>query len=275
MTKLLYIVNPELTCWDIMLVRAIISVIFVGAKAKMNEVDLFRFHGQGVKLFFGVSTSVIWYLTCLLSYKYISVTKATLIIYANPIVIIVLAYFILKENVTKYDVLCLLLVIAGCFLITNNSDTGETVSESMLGYLFAIISWVSMGCLVIFIRVINQVLNHLLFVFYMSLLSIVPCVVVFLISDGIHIFNWGMADLLMLVIIAFGGIIGQIFSGLAYKYAEASKLGPFWNLEVVFLWVLEGFFLSYRFSLTDFYGGAFIIGALLLSIMIKSQSKLD
>lgn len=123
-----------------MLVRAVISVLFVGAKAKSNGVDLLKFNGHGIKLFFGVITSVFCYLTCLLSYKYISVTKATLIIYANPIVIVVLAYFILKEDVTKYDISCLMMVIAGCFLITNNSDKGETASDSMLGYMFAILS---------------------------------------------------------------------------------------------------------------------------------------
>lgn len=89
-------------------------------------------------------------------------------------------------------------------------------------------------------------------------------------SDGIHILHYDIVDTIMLIFASFGGIIGLLFSGLACKYTEASKLGPFYNLEVVFLCILESLLLSYQFTLTDILGGTLIITALLVSIIKRS-----
>lgn len=120
-------------------VRGTISFVYISFQARFYEVDLFKFHGKGLALVIGVTLGTLNYLFQLLSFKLISATKATLIIYSNPILVVILAYFFLRENVTKYDIYALFMVVFGCYLITKSSETTDHVesAHTNLGYFFA------------------------------------------------------------------------------------------------------------------------------------------
>lgn len=269
-TKVLYIVNPSLGPWDVMLSRSVLATIFIGLQAKVNGVNLVQFKNYGAFLVCAVGIRTFCYFVYLMSSKYISVTKATLIMYSNPMVIVVLAYFFLKENITKYDILCIFTVMAGCVLMTQNGDQGQ-VEESAFGYLLAIMSCVTMGVGLTMTRVINQVLNPMVFVFYYSFFMLVVSLAVLFTTDVIQLRNYSFLDVFLLFLVAVGGVIGAQFSGIALKYLEATKIGPFWHLEIVLLCILEGLLLNYEFAFTDLLGGALIISTLILSILTRKS----
>lgn len=98
---------------------------------------------------------------------------------------------------------------------------------------------------------------------------LVPSLFLFAFTDWINVRKYGLAEISLLTLASIGGIFGQLFSGKAYKYGEASKLGPFWNLEILFLFILESVILGYNFTMTDMLGAAFIIGAIVLTIMFS------
>mmetsp|Transcript_30351 Transcript_30351/g.34761 ORF Transcript_30351/g.34761 Transcript_30351/m.34761 type:complete len:118 (+) Transcript_30351:35-388(+) len=113
LAKILFKVNQDITSWDLVFVRGIVSIIFVYFNVASKNVNLTNFKGQGLVLAIGVILGFLCYWFGLLSYQYISVTKATLIIYTNPIIVIVLAFLFLKENITRYDLISVVLVICG------------------------------------------------------------------------------------------------------------------------------------------------------------------
>ena len=274
LSKVLYRMNPNIGSWDILLVRGVVSTVVIFLKMKSERVDIFGFNNYGGSLLAGTIFAACCYFFCILSYQFVSVTKATLIIYSNPLVVVIIGYFFLSENVTRYDLFSLAMVIGGCFMMTrNNGDSTEEFSNPTLGYIFATISCISMGCSITFMRRTNQVMHHLMFVFYMSIIMLFISLFVMEFTPLINFAHYGIIELILLVCITAGGMVGLIFSGLAVKYVEASKLGPFWNLEVVILCILEFLLLDYQFALTDLIGGFFIIGAILLTITVQQNTK--
>ena len=99
---------------------------------------------------------------------------------------------------------------------------------------------------------------------------VIQSVIIIAFTDLINIYNYGIIEMLLLFASAVGGIVGQVFWGLAYKNVEASKLSPFWNLEIVFLCILETILLEYKFAETDIIGGIMVISAIVLTVLSKS-----
>ena len=270
-SKLLYMYNPQISSWDLVFIRGLVSVAFISVKVKMNNINLFSFNNYGISLTIAVALAFLCYWFGLIAYRYISVAKATVIIYSNPIIVIIFAYFLLKESATKWDFISVILVIAGCYLITNSANSDESVDQDpLLGYIFAFANFVSMGISLVYLRRVNQQINHMIFIFYFFTIMVAQSLLIIVFTDLIKISNYGAIELLLLFASAVGGIIGQVFCGLAYKYVEASKLSPFWNLEIVFLCVLESILLNYKFSATDIAGGSMVIIAVVLTVLTKS-----
>mmetsp|Transcript_2988 Transcript_2988/g.2469 ORF Transcript_2988/g.2469 Transcript_2988/m.2469 type:complete len:107 (+) Transcript_2988:379-699(+) len=76
--------------------------------------------------------------------KYISAGKATLIFNVSPILVAVFAYFILKEQITKFNILAVIgsFIGVGFFTINNNNDNREESNYYYLG-----ICLISLSCL--------------------------------------------------------------------------------------------------------------------------------
>jgi drug/metabolite transporter (DMT)-like permease len=174
MSKLLYIRNPQITCWDVMLTRGIMTSIYVWMQANYIKVNLFEFKGYFTKVMVSSFFGCILYVCCLLSYQYVSVTKATLIVYANPIVVVVLAYFFLDERMTKLDIACLISILLGGFMTTMHEGDNSKDLDPKLGYFFATISCVSMGICLVLQRDINLALSVYVVPFHMSNAFLIP-----------------------------------------------------------------------------------------------------
>lgn len=270
-SKLLYIKNPQITCWDVMLTRGIMTAFYLWMQWNFDRISLIDFKGYFVKVMCAAWLGSTLYTCCLLSYQYVSVTKATLILYANPIVVVVLAYFLLDERLSKTDIFCLLLVLGGGFMTTMHAgDTSKDIDPE-LGYFFATIACILMGVVLVLQRDINMNLSPYVLPFYMSIAFIIPWLFVLFGTDTIQLGSYSLVDFVMILIISTTGVAGLVFTGVAYKYAEASILGPFWNLEVIFLWVCEATILGYEFIYTDFIGAGFILGGLLGMLILKQK----
>lgn len=211
-SKLLYVVNPSITFWDQMLFKGIISTLFVYMQSRREKVSLVKFNKYGILLLSGAFIGFLSYVTQVVSYRYIPATKASLIIYANPVVVVILAYFFLKENVTRYDIFTLIMVIFGCYLVTNTSSTDEASPSDnpALGYFFAFLSCLTMGTWIAMLRVLNQHVHNLLFVFYMFLFNLIPAMYAVAFTNIIDFSQYGLAEISLLVATTLGGIIGQV-----------------------------------------------------------------
>lgn len=115
--KLVYYINPDMTSWDIFFMRGWLSMGVIWLQTRWDQVDCLNFKSQGINLALAVITMFLCYAFQTLSFEYISVAKAALIIYSNPVLVVVLAYFFFKENVTRFDIIAVILVLGGCYLV--------------------------------------------------------------------------------------------------------------------------------------------------------------
>lgn len=72
--------------------------------------------------------------------------------------------------------------------------------------------------------------------------------------DKLHFSQYDFVDVLILTTIGVFAYIGQIFLVLANKYAMASKMATFNNLEIVFTILADIFIFNYSFVETDILG---------------------
>ena len=67
-------------------------------------------------------------------------SKCNLIYNLNPIVVILCAGCMLKEQVTKWDVICSIGAFAGVFIISDVTGSKSEIKEELLGITLAAIS---------------------------------------------------------------------------------------------------------------------------------------
>ena len=85
--------------------------------------------GLSFKTFTGVTTNLIKYSIT----KFIPATVISVVSNLAPIIVVVLAYMILKEQIRKFDLLMILLTLVGIFtIILGGHDTGDQKAEPPL-----------------------------------------------------------------------------------------------------------------------------------------------
>lgn len=188
--------------------------------------------------------------------RYISATKVTVIIQANPILAMFLAAIILKENVSNYDKVAVVVMIVGIATITyHNTNSSVDLPNPLLGYTFAVIACVALANIMIGIRKSSQVVHFLVYPFHLtSGMLIIAAGAYFLSEDGVNPSKYHTKDFLASWMSALGSLGGQVFTSVAYKYGEASAMAPFWGCQNVFIFFFEFYVLDYDFSITDALG---------------------
>jgi drug/metabolite transporter (DMT)-like permease len=139
LTKTGYKINPQLNQWDVAMSRAVISIIYMTLQVRINGVDITKFDGVGVYLFLTSITGIISYILLILAMNYISAAVSALIVYSNPIFVVFLAYLLLNEKVTKFDLISVVIVIGGCCIVFSGGSTSSGEDSLMKGYIIAIL----------------------------------------------------------------------------------------------------------------------------------------
>lgn len=275
--KITFRVNPELTPYDISLVRSFFLFTLFSLYAKLNGVNLVNFGGKG---FVCLSTAFLdsFAIVCLLNaMKYISATKAMLIMHCNPILTVILAAVLLKEVISRLDKIALLLMILGCFLIAkHNTHAPADIDNPVIGYTLATVAAVAVAFVAIGLRKISQDIHFIIFPFYFIVGLFIICMTAYCIDrNSINIHKYTKLDLLTSCLSSVGSLGGLIFMSMAFKHANASQLVPLGSFENVCNFCAEYFLLGYNFGLTDLAGAVILSGAFLVPIIgnLKIGSK--
>ena len=92
-------------------------------------------------------------------------------------------------------------------------------------------------------------------------------------SKGVpNYFELTYTDLLVNIFAAVASLGGQMFVSVAYKFTEASKLASLWNLQILFNFIIEWYFLKHTFENIELLGIACIGIALMVPIVLKSEA---
>ena len=121
--KMCYFHNPKITNVDILLFFGLWIAVFYIPAAKYNGLS-FNVMDYRLKvtmvMFWSVILSLLVNFWMLWGISMISVAKSTVIFNLNPILTVILAFFLLRERIDKYTVVTVFLAFIGVLLMSVN-----------------------------------------------------------------------------------------------------------------------------------------------------------
>ncbi len=191
-----------------------------------------------------------------------SIGDAEFITYLAPVLVAVLAVFLLKEKLEGMTVLALLLALGGMYLISLTGQSEETGLVG-IGLVYAFAAAVSYAFLLIILKKLREDTHTLTISYYQTVVNAV-LLLPFCAFRGFPVSTKGWVSLIIL------GTVHTALAGLVYVYAvkkvKAQHVGIIAYLEPLSAVVFGAIFLGERPGWQDLVGGLLIIfaGALVL-----------
>ncbi len=199
---------------------------------------------------------------------YLPIADVTAISFTSPLIVVVLAAFILGETVRAYRWSAVSVGFAGV-LIMVSPHLGEGVSASgaSTGVLLAFANAVLVAFTMIFIRRMSGSEPALVIAFYFQL----ACTVV---SACTLPFAWATpsgGELVLLVTLGILGGVGQLLMTNSYRYAEVSTLANFDYAAMIWAILLGWLFFGELPAVAVYVGAVVVIGSGLFIVWRERQ----
>ncbi|BEP28182.1 DMT family transporter [Helicovermis profundi] len=195
------------------------------------------------------------------SLAHLKLSDAVIINKLSPFFVLILSVIFLKEKITKYKLISLVLAVTGAILVLKPSFdyTFLPALSGLFGAFFA-------GSAYTTIRKLTKYDKAKLIVFYFCLFSSVVMFPLMLMG------NFKIPTLfefISLISIGVSALIAQLFMTNAYKYAPASELAIYSNANIVFSTLIGLIFWS---EIPDIYSiiGVFII---VFAVYVNTKNK--
>ena len=184
-------------------------------------------------------------------------SMASLINALTPVAVTILAALILKERITPVKILCLVLALAGTFVITSGASTqGE-----LLGVLAVLTGVISFGTASVLMRKVTAKYPPVVVTtvsMTLSLIFNIPVAVASALTQPVHPNAAGIIALLYLGFVGSG--LGQVTWTRALSILPASTCSLFYPLQPLFSALLGALLLHETFK------PAFFAGLVLISL---------
>ncbi|WP_026573453.1 DMT family transporter [Bacillus sp. UNC438CL73TsuS30] len=268
----IFVKNINLSSSEIALLRGIIGSIFlifflVIAKQKPSI--------QAVKknlvllVFSGAAIGFNWILL-FQSYRYTTVSNATLSYYFAPVFVMALSPFVLKERLTPAKVGCIITAMIGLFLVVNiGGDGGGGNYHHVTGILYGL----SAAALYASVVLINKFIKNLSGFETTFVQLLVASVVLFpyvFLKD--HLDFSGITSNSIVFIL----IIGIIHTGIAYflyftsiQELKGQRIAVLSYIDPISAVIFAAIFLGEGMGLMQMIGGILILGSTFLSERIE------
>ena len=267
----IFIKNIPLSSGEIALFRAVIAAISILLyKFVKNEKIPFDEIKKDLLLLFlsGTAMGFNW-IFLFQSYRYTSVSIATLSYYFAPVIVMAVCPILFRENLNLKQIICFVMSTLGLVLVI---DPGKILpgSNSFIGICFGLSAAVLYATVIILNKLIKNVtgIDRTLIQFFAAIIILFPYVGL---TDGIHLSaagTYGIINLLGVGIVHTGITYCLYFSSLKdLKGQEAAILSYTDPLVAI---IVSVSFLGETISLTQILGGILILGFTLLN-EIKSH----
>ena len=203
------------------------------------------------------------------AYKYTTVSVSTLAYYFAPIIVMIVCPLLLKEKLTKKQIICFILSTIGLVLIIGISDLSLN-SRHTIGVLLGLFAAVFYAAVIIINKYIKSIsgIHRTLIQFLAAIIVLFPYV---LITSGITINNLEINGWICLL------IVGIVHTGITYcAYFSSLKNLKGQTVALLsyidpFVAVLISFLMNEKMTFLQIIGGILIIlGTILNEIKIKN-----
>lgn len=255
-----------LSSGEIALYRAILAILVIGFYLLMTGQKLSL---KGLKkdlillLISGVAMGINWILL-FESYNYTTVSLATVSYYFAPVIVMVLAPLILKEKLTKKQVICFLISTIGLVLIVGTFEFKKG-NANVIGILLGVLAACFYATVILINKKIKAIdgIQRTFLQFLASLVAIVPYT---LLTSGINLFSISGDNFMWLL------IVGIVHTGIAYclyfssmKELPSQKVSIFSYIDPMTSILLSFMILNERFTLLQLLGTILILGSTILN----------
>ena len=247
--------SPEVDSWTVLFWRGLLYAVGVSLLVFMKygskTIAEFKNIGKGglvIGFFSGISTG-----TFVFAIVYTSIANALVIISTGPIMIAIVAWFLLKEKSSVITWTSMIIVFIGIYIVMSGSFGGK----NLIGDFFALITAVMMG----FTFTLTRKYKHINMVPVNAIGGLIAALIAFVMANQISV----PAEVVG-YIIAMGAILSISFSliTIAPRYMPAAEVGMIMPLETVLGSLIAWYFISEVPSTNAIIGGTIVIVTLFL-----------
>ena len=247
--------SSDVDSWTVLFWRGLLYAVGVSLlvfiKYRCKTVAEFKNIGKGglvIGLFSGISTG-----TFVFAIVYTSIANALVIISTGPIMIAIVAWFLLKEKSSLITWTSMVIVFIGIYIVMSGSFGGK----NLIGDFFSLITAVMMG----FTFTLTRKYKHVNMVPVNAIGGLIAALIAFLMANQITV----PAEVVG-YIIAMGAILSISFSliTIAPRYMPAAEVGMIMPLETVLGSLIAWYVISEVPSVNALVGGSIVIVTLFL-----------
>lgn len=256
--------TPNIPIMEKILIRNLFSTIIAFIVIKKKKLSLFG-NKKNQKFLFGRTLG--GYLGMNLFFigtMQVTLSSAAIINKLSPFVVMILAYFFLKEKISKYHIIALALALLGSWLVIK-PQFNSSITPIVILLISAILSGIAFTSL----RALGDKENEYTIIFHYSFISVA-------ISIPFLFFNFVLTDLKSTLILLSVGIfaaVGQIALTYAYKLAPASEVSIYDYSNIIFSSLIGYFFLQEQLDWIEIVGIIIIISSSI--IVYRANKKIE
>ncbi|MDP6164087.1 MAG: DMT family transporter [Candidatus Thioglobus sp.] len=247
--------SPDVDSWTVLFWRGLLYAVGVSLlvliKYREKTVAEFKNIGNGgllIGFFSGISTG-----TFVFAIVYTSIANALVIISTGPIMIAIVAWFLLREKSSIITWVSMIIVFIGIYIVMSGSIGGE----SLVGDFFALITAVMMG----FTFTLTRKYKDINMVPVNAIGGLIAALIAFVMAHKITVPTEVIG-----YIIAMGAILSISFSliTIAPRYMPAAEVGMIMPLETVLGSLIAWYVINEVPSMNALIGGTIVIVTLFL-----------
>jgi RarD protein len=270
-----FVKNINLSSSEIAFLRGIIGSLFlIGASFLVKQKLIFKAIKENsvFLLLSGAAIGTNWILL-FQSYKYTTISNATLSYYFAPIFVMILAPFVLKEKLTPLKTGCIITAMIGLFLVVNTGGGASGTYNHPVGILYGL----SAAALYASVILMNKFIKNLSGFETTLVQLMVAAIVLFpyvLLKDHLNFLGVNSHSIIFIL------ILGIIHTGIAYflyftsfKELKGQTIAVLSFIDPISAVVFAAIFLRESMSFIQIIGGLLILGSTFLSerLEIKVQ----
>jgi RarD protein len=271
-----FIKKINLSSSEIALLRGVIGSLFlICASFFVRQKPCYKSIKENIVLLVlsGAAIGFNWMLL-FQSYKYTSISNATLSYYFAPIFVIILAPFVLKEKLTVVKVGCIITAMVGLFLVVTMVGSDSTIGRAYnhpVGILYGLSAAVLYASVILMNKFIKNLSG-----FETTLVQLIVAALVLLpyvfINESINFSGLNSNSVIFIL------LLGIVHTGIAYvlyfisiKELKGQTIAVLSYIDPISAVIIAAIFVGESMSYVQMIGGSLILGSTFLSEILESK----
>jgi RarD protein len=254
--------------------RAIIALPIMMFGVKMSGLSLRQcFKKENIPLMISGSLIGLAWVLFFAGFRLTSIANVTFIYNMCPIYVLILSPMLLKEKISRFQLLTIFIAFIGFILIIGQSI--DFADAAFLGILAATLSGILYALIVIINRKYASHLSGEAVAFIQMLFTLIVLLPFVIASNAFTQFNdmTSFSWILLLVLGVFHTGLAYIGYFQSYKTCSASTVAQFTYLDPAFALMFGYFLANESLTLIQGLGGLLILGSTFITIFIKNDQE--